>query len=210
MRNAEIIPIEYGKSVLAESMVFSGGKSDKFQDIVFMVYLIKAENKLILVDAGCTTMPDFDMSDFIGPVKALEKIGVKPDDITDVLITHAHHDHIECANCFKNATVYIQKNEYENGKEYLSQNEKIVLFESEIELCGGVKAVKIGGHSIGSCVVEISDGGKVYVIAGDECYSRQCIEKKIPTGTSYCPSKSREFIEEYGSGKYEVLLCHDK
>ena len=90
----DIIPIDYGKSVLSERWIFENGAENKLRPIVFRVYLIKADNRLILVDAGCETMPGFVMTDFIGPVKALQNIGVKADEITDLIITHAHHDHI--------------------------------------------------------------------------------------------------------------------
>lgn len=210
MKVLEIIPIEYGKSVLSENMIFKGGAEDKFRPIVFMIYLIKTQNRLILADAGCETMPGFEMCDFIGPVKALEKLDIKPEDITDVIITHAHHDHIECVSSFKNAAVYIQRDEYESGKGYLAEGMDIKLFNDEVQICYGVKAIKIGGHSKGSCVVEITDNGKKYIIAGDECYLRLCLDKKIPTGSSYCPEKSREFIEKYSGGEYTVMLCHDK
>ena len=86
----------------------------------------------------------------------------------------------------------------------------IKLFDDEIQICSDVKAVKIGGHSKGSCVVEITGNGKKYIISGDECYLHECLDKRIPTGSSYCPEKSREFIEKYGNGEYTVLLCHEK
>lgn len=210
MKKLEIIPIEYGKSVFPESMIFQGGAEDKFRPIVFMIYLIKTKNRLILADAGCETMPGFDMRDFIGPIKALEKMNIKPEDITDVIITHSHHDHIECVSRFKNAVIYIQHDEYESGRDYFSEGMDIKLFNDEMQICSGVKAVKIGGHSKGSCIVEITDNTEKYIIAGDECYLRECLDKRISTGTSYCPEKSRKFIEKYGSGKYTVLLCHDK
>ena len=209
MNKLEIIPVEYGKSILPESMVFCGGAEDKHRPIVFMVYLIKTENRLILADAGCVTMPGFDMRDFIGPVKALKKLDISSEDITDVIITHAHHDHIECVSEFKNATIYIQRDEYESGKGYFCDVMDIRLFDDEIQVCENVKAVKIGGHSKGSCIVEITANDGVSIIAGDECYLRECLDKKIPTGASYCPEKSREFIEKYSSTEYTVLLCHD-
>ena len=85
----DIIPIDYGKSVLPESWIFENGAENKLLPIVFRVYLIKTENRLILADAGCETMPGFVMTDFIGPVKALRNIGVKADEITDLIIpTH--------------------------------------------------------------------------------------------------------------------------
>lgn len=209
MSGIEIIPIEYGRSVLPESMIFQNGAEEKFRPIVFMIYLIKTQNRLILADAGCETMPGFDMRDFIGPINALENLNIRPEDITDVIITHAHHDHIECVKYFKNASIYIQRDEYENGKNYFANDMDIKLFDEEAEICPNVKAVKIGGHSKGSCIVEISDRKKKYIIAGDECYMKECLEKQIPTGISYCLQNSREFIEKYGGGEYTVLLCHD-
>ena len=206
----DIIPIDYGKSVLPESMIFQNGAGNKFRPIIFRVYLIRTENRLILVDAGCETMPDFDMRDFIGPVKALNNIGISPEEITDLIITHAHHDHIECAKYFKNAVTYIQKDEYEAGKGYLAENLNIRTFDEEMLICYGIKAVKIGGHSKGSSIVEITDADKKYVIAGDECYMRDCLIKQIPTGISYNPEKSRECIKKYGVGEYTVFLCHDE
>lgn len=206
----DIIPIEYGKSVLPESCIFQNGTENKFRPILFRIYLLKTENRLILVDAGCETMPGFDMRDFIGPIKALNTIGISTDKITDLIITHAHHDHIECVNCFKNAVIYIQKDEYVAGKDYLSKDLKLRTFEEEMRICDGVKAVKIGGHSKGSSIVEITDADKKYVIAGDECYMRECLTKQIPTGASYNPEKSRAFIQKYGKGGYTVFLCHDE
>lgn len=210
MSHPEIIPIEYGRSTLPEDQIFINGTADKSRPIVFLVYLIKADNRLILIDAGCVTMPDFDMKDFIGPVKALENIGISADDITDVAITHSHHDHAECANCFKNAAVYIQTDEYESGKRYFTDIKNLKLFDECVSICDGVKMIKIGGHSKGSCIVEISSEKSTHIIAGDECYLYECLEKHIPTGASFCPEKSRRFIEKYSSDKYHVLLCHDK
>ena len=209
-RMIEIIPIEYGKSVLPESWIFENGAEDKFRPIIFRIYLLKTENRLILADAGCETMPGFVMTDFIGTVKALENIGVKADEITDLMITHAHHDHIECAKYFKNAVIYIQKDEYEAGKGYLSENLNIRTFDEEMLICDGIKAVKIGGHSKGSSIVEITDSDKKYIIAGDECYMRDCLTKQIPTGSSCNPEKSRSFIKKYGVEEYTVFLCHDE
>jgi len=204
-----IIPIEYGKSVLPESMIFTGGRADKVRDIVFKVFLIETEDRKILADAGCETMPNFVMRDFIGTVDALEKAGFLPEDITDVIVTHSHHDHIECVKYFKNATVHIEQGEYEAGKKYIPDGFTVNVFENELEVCAGVKAVKIGGHSAGSCIVEIENDGKIHVISGDECYSRECLTRKIPTGSTVNPQASRDFIEKYSDGKYRVLLCHD-
>ena len=208
-KKIEIIPIDYAKSTLPESWVFLKGDKDVKVPIVFRVFLLKTADRLILVDAGCVTMPGFDMVDFIGPIKALKNMGISVDDKTDVILTHHHHDHIECVKEYKNAVVYIQKDEYEKGKQYIGTEQTVKTFDDEIQVCDGVKVIKIAGHSVGSSIVEIAGEDKPTIIAGDECYSRQCLIKKIPTGMSPNPEVSKAFVEKYGSDQYSVLLCHD-
>lgn len=209
MKRLEISPVVYGKSTLSEKDIFLGGSKDKRRPILFMIYLIRTKGRLILVDAGCETMPGFEMEDFFGPVAALCNMGVSAKDITDVIITHAHHDHIECVKYFENARIFIQRDEYEAGKGYIPEGAGTILFDESAVAAPGITVKKIGGHSVGSCVVELDTEGKTTVIAGDECYLRQCLTEHIPTGCSYSPEKSREFIEKYSSDKYRVLLCHD-
>ncbi len=203
--------LKYGESTLPESWVFPGGDVEKKLPISFTVYLIETENRRILIDAGCDTMPGFDMKHFVSPVEILKREGLSPLDITDVIATHAHHDHIEAVKHFNAATVHIQALEYESSQKkhrYIPDGFSVNIFEDEFEL-GGVTVKRISGHSKGSCVVEFEHGGKNYVICGDECYSRRNLTEKIPTGSSVCPENSRAFVEKYGSEKYTVLLCHD-
>ena len=77
-------------------------------------------------------------------------------------------------------------------------------------VCENIKVIKIGGHSKGSCIVEITNDDKIYVIAGDECYLRECLTKKIPIGSSYNQKVSKDFVEKYSDNRYIVLMCHDK
>lgn len=206
----ELTALEYGRSSIPEKMAFEGSESERRRPIVFLIYLIRQRDRLILVDAGFDTMPGWDLQDFVGPVKALERIGISPESITDVILTHTHHDHAEGVRHFKNADIYVQREEYELGKRYFSSELKVHLFDDELDLTDRVRAVKIGGHSVGSCIVEVRLGERTAVIAGDECYLYECIDKRIPTGTSYCPHKSREFIETYATATdRDILLCHD-
>lgn len=205
----KIMPIIYARSKLPENMAFRNGDKGKTVPIDFIIYYIETADKRILIDAGCDTMPGFEMRDFIGPVKALENAGIDKDGITDLIITHAHHDHIEGVSHFEKAVIHIQKDEYEEGRRYIPEGFKVNIFEDNFEVCENVEIIKIGGHSKGSCIVEIEDKDKKYVVCGDECYVRRCLEDKIPTGASFSRAKSQEFIEKYSSAEYSVLLCHE-
>jgi glyoxylase-like metal-dependent hydrolase (beta-lactamase superfamily II) len=91
--------------------------------------LIRGNGKTILVDAGIGTK----LTSKEKNIYALEEKGnmdaviapqgIKPDEITDVIITHLHFDHAGGATCIKNgelkptfpnATYYIQKEQWEN------------------------------------------------------------------------------------------------
>lgn len=200
----EISAVVYGESILPESMVFAGGSRDVKYPIVFAIYHIRAGERQILVDAGCDTMPGFEMRNFVSPATALEGIGVKPEQITDVIVTHAHHDHIDGFRHFLGAVVHIQEDEYQAGKRYIPENSRVERFRDSCTVAG-LEVIKIGGHSGGSCIVK---AGNV-VFCGDECYLRACLDRKIPTGASFCPEKSRAFVETYSDPKYRTLLFHD-
>lgn len=201
--------LDYANSALPESQVFNGGDPNKAVPIRFFLYLVKTSDRLILVDAGCVTMPGLEMHDFIGTLKALENEGVSPLDITDVFITHNHHDHIECVSEFKNATVYIQTDEYNDCRNRFTPDMKVVCFENEFEIAKGIRAVKIAGHSKGSSVFEIDTDDSTAVFAGDECYSRKNFTEKILAGEPYSVDNNRIFLEKYSDSRYTLYFGHD-
>lgn len=200
--------VKYGETYINEAMAYRGGDRNIKVPISLTVYLIETDDRKILVDAGCDTMPGYELSHFSSPAEVLRQTGLCAEDITDVILTHAHHDHAEAAHHFKNAVIHIEKDEYNAAKCFLPDFLKVNVFENELEL-DTVRAVKIGGHSWGSCAVEFFYRDKPYVICGDECYVKRCLDEKICTGASVCPEKSLAFLRKYGSGDYVTLLCHD-
>ena len=205
----EIVRIQYAESTIPESWVFKDGEKENKIPIVFSIFLVRTEHKNILIDPGCDALPGFEMKNFKTPLAILNEKDIDISDITDVIITHAHRDHIECVKYFKNAVVHIQEDEYNKGKKYLSENPFICTFSNEAVIDDCLKVVKVGGHSIGSCVVECKKDDKVYVICGDECYSSYNIRNKIPSANSFSPENSKAFIKKYTQDIYECLLCHD-
>ena len=205
-----LIPLTYGESTLPESMIFENGSPHKRLEIDFTIYLILAGEKKILVDAGCDVMPGFEMKNWHKPSEVLKQHGYDPNEITDVIITHAHRDHIAAVNYYSRAVIHIQEDEYVSGKKYIPDDFTVNCFSDYYAIDGIVEIVKIGGHSRGSCIVRFEMEGKTQVIVGDECYYRACLTNHIPTGASFCPEKSRAFIEEYSKPQYTVWLCHTR
>ena len=163
----KIVALKYGETVLEENYVFKGGSKDKKLPISFTIYLIQTGNKNILIDAGCDDGAGFKMSIFKKPVEILKEYGLLPKDITDVIITHAHHDHVEAIRYYENARIYIQRNEYDTAKKHIPESFDVRLIHDEFYLENNVIIKKIGGHSVGSCII-LADN---YVLCGDECYT---------------------------------------
>lgn len=201
--------IKYGETYINEKMAYQGGDESVKVPISLIIYLIESDRKKILVDAGCESMPGFVLSHFCSPAEVLRRAGVETSEITDLILTHAHYDHAEATRLYPNATVYIEEGEFSAAKRFFTDKMQIEVFKDEITLDDAVTVRKIGGHSKGSCVVELDYKGKTHVICGDECYVRRCLDKKIPTGASFCLEKSLAFVEKYGNGDYVTLLCHD-
>ncbi len=208
-KELQIYCLKYAESVLPESMVFDGGSKEKKLPITFVVFLIETENKKILVDAGCDYMPGFCMKKYYSPAFALRTIDLVAEEITDVIITHAHHDHIEAVKHFKNALIHISKAEYENANQYIGEDMKVNAFENEYDIASQVKIIEYGGHSKCSSIVEIRTDDEIYILAGDECYTNTNIENKICTGVYCNKDKSMAFVEKYSDKKYKVYTCHD-
>lgn len=205
----QIFAIKYGETSITEDGVFLGGNKEKEVEISLCIYLIKIAERNILIDAGCDNLPNFTVKNHALPVEMLKQSGLSADEITDVVITHAHYDHIASAHYFKNARFYIQKEEYEQGKIFLPNDAEVVLFDEEYALTKEILIKKIGGHSIGSCIAITDTSMGKYVFCGDEVYLSESIRKKIPTGASVNIENSLRFIKEYANENYTVLCCHD-
>ncbi|MBR5271542.1 MAG: MBL fold metallo-hydrolase [Clostridia bacterium] len=201
----KLTAFKYGVTEITENMAFQNGNKKTTIPISLLFFLIEYQEKKILVDVGCDTMPGFKLFEFQKPVEVLETYGVDRGDITDVIITHSHHDHIEAIGYYENATVHIQKDEYVAATKYIPKNFDVHLIDDEFSLAENLIIKKIGGHSVGSCIV-LADN---YVLCGDECYSEKCLTDKICTGSSYNIEASEKFIEEFSKNKYIPLLFHD-
>lgn len=204
--------IKYGVTVLPESWVFRGGKSDLNLPIALLFFLIKSGNKNILVDVGCDVMAGFVTPEFMKPVDALRMTGLEPADITDIFLSHSHSDHMDSVIHFPNAKVYIQKNEAGNAQKLIGSTDRLMTFDEEYRMeldDGSITAKWIGGHSPGSSVFYLTGGGKKYVLIGDEFYSPRCITENRQAGMPFNPEANRRFLDELRGGDFTPVVFHD-
>ena len=96
------------------SELVAGADPARKLDIAMMIWLIRGNGRNILVDSGFyhdRFFTEWHVNDFIKPSDTLKPLGLKPEDITDVIITHMHWDHADGMDLFPNARIWIQKDE---------------------------------------------------------------------------------------------------
>src|ERR1700689_721036 len=92
-----------------------GGPKDQKVEIAMVVWLIRGGGRTILFDSGFhrdTFLKYFTMKDYLRPDEAVKLAGVNPEDVTDIVISHAHWDHMGGIDLFPKAIVWIQREEY--------------------------------------------------------------------------------------------------
>lgn len=201
----KLTALQYGTTRITEKMAFPGGDPDKEIPIALLFFLIEAEGRRILVDTGCDTMPGFPLYTHEKPVKTLARLGLSPEDITDVILTHAHGDHAGCAHYYSNALFWIQEEALEPARKYLPEDPRLQLFQDAIQPAEGITIRHMGGHARGSCIVELGST----ILCGDECYTRENLTRAIPTGSCRDAEKSAAFIRQYSQPQYRTILFHD-
>jgi len=205
----KLTAFKYGTTEITEKMAFQDGNGEIKLPISLMFFMIEQGDRKILVDVGCDTMPGFELYEFRKPIEVLEACGTDHAEITDIIITHAHHDHIDALKYYPKAQVFLHKEELADAQDYIQNCSALNVFEGDTVICEGVEIKHIGGHKKGSCIVLVRTGTKTFVLCGDECYTRENLIYKKPTGSSCCPDKSIGFVEEYSKDIYVPILFHD-
>jgi glyoxylase-like metal-dependent hydrolase (beta-lactamase superfamily II) len=160
--------------------------------------LVRWGNRNLLVDTGNGTNfseklasiynIDLEKSDI---KLQLSKLGMKREEITDVILTHLHFDHCggstyyedgKLVPTFPNAKYYIQKEHLEWAlqptekdrasfikENYLPllENNMLELVEGEQELFDGIRVIPVDGHTRAMQMVKIEDTSGIYLYIAD-------------------------------------------
>jgi len=101
-----------------QAVMLYGPWHSGIRNLPYAYALLKGKGEVILIDTGYDHkeygkyLADlYGVSNYHGPAEVLAECGVTPADVTRVLITHAHFDHMGGLDLFPNATFYIQKRE---------------------------------------------------------------------------------------------------
>jgi len=202
----EIYAIRYGTVPdYPVADLVAGADPVRRTDVAMMIWLVRGNGRNILVDSGFyheRFFRDWKVNGFIKPSDALGPLGVKPEDVTDVIISHMHWDHADGIDLFPKAKIWIQKDElqYYAGEAWQSKDthggidpDDIVTLvrmntEGRVELVAGddqeiipgVTCYTGGRHTYASQFVGVQTAAGTVVLASDNMYLYENLEKHVP------------------------------
>ncbi len=203
--NYEVYALKYASvgNPLPLSYLVLDGPDKEYVDAIFMVWFIKGDNgKNILVDAGfiedIEEAKNYNLKNYVRPDSILTKVGVRREDITDVILTHPHWDHMDGIDLFPNAHIWIQKEDFnyfvgiawQKGTNHGGFNkrdvvklinanlsEKLTLVEGDDkEIISGIKVYTGSRHTFNSQYVLVESGSDKIIIASDNIYTYYNLE----------------------------------
>jgi glyoxylase-like metal-dependent hydrolase (beta-lactamase superfamily II) len=179
------------------SSLVQGADAGRKIDIAMMVWLVRGGGRNILVDSGFyrdDLVKRWKPAGFVRPDEAVARAGVRAEDITDVIITHAHWDHAGGTDLFPKARIWIQKDEYEYysaraGKAGVTVEDmaalknagkRLHLIDGDQEILPGIRVYTGGRHTFASQYVSVTTKDGPVVLASDNVYLYENLDKHAP------------------------------
>lgn len=169
----------------------------------YFVWVIRGSERTWLVDTGFNRRAaEARKRTFLRcPIESLVHFGLRPEDVTDVIVTHLHYDHAGNVNLLPNARIHLQEQElqYATGR-YMTHpvlrhpysvddvveivrgvyNDRISFYTGDQEIAPGVQLVLVGGHTAGLQAVRVHTARGWVVLASDASHYYENIKRESP------------------------------
>ena len=213
-----LFALQNGFMGFERSGLFFGERSAEKVQIPVSCYLVRTGDTTILFDTGLSPravpgllrndpLARFSEADLL--VRRLDGIGLEPGDVDVVVLSHLHYDHAGGAFLFPGSEIAVQQDEYSYAhypagflatyyykKNFDLPEQRWRLLDGDAEIVPGVTVLRSEGHTPGhqSLLVELPESGPV-ILAGDCCYWQESIDKEIPPGVVWDPTRAMHSIK---------------
>lgn len=200
----EVYVLEYARAKDQPMVDLINGAHDAgVMDTPFAFVLARSGDRRVLVDTGfmregigAEMAERFGVPGWVSPLRLLAELGVGPDDVTDIVLSHAHFDHMGSIHKFPKARLYIQKSELLSWHEamalpprfgyltaIINPDDLRAMFDASVEhrvtlldgdrenLMPGLHARLGPGHTMGQQFVVLETARGNLVVSGDCVYS---------------------------------------
>ena len=214
----EAYAIKYGDRVGTRGKIFvHGDPHDAPLGMDYFVWVIKNDERTVVVDVGYGQEEGEKRGrSFLRcPTDGMRLVGVDPDTVEDVVITHMHYDHAGNLELFPKARFHIQDSEMEfvtgramthkglrhsfvlrDVQEMIAMlyGDRVVFHDGDEELAPGITLHHIPGHTRGLQAVRVHTKRGWVVLASDVAHYYE----SLTNGTPFLPHENMfEMLEGF-------------
>lgn len=184
------------------SGLVAGADPTRKLEIAMMVWVVRGNGRTILVDAGFVRekfITRWKPANYVTPAVAVEQgLGIKPEDVTDIVISHIHWDHADGVTLFPKAAIWLQREELthhvgDDGAvldraidtdvaaafhELRRANRLRLVDGDDKEILPGIRVYTGGRHTFASQYVGVRTAAGTVVLASDNAYLYENLEQK--------------------------------
>ncbi|MCF1504827.1 N-acyl homoserine lactonase family protein [Afifella sp. H1R] len=233
----EVYAVRYAHNPAATAAhnFVGGDPHDVPMPLDYFVWAIKGNGRTFIVDTGFdAAMAEKRKRQFLrSPGEGLKTIGIDPDGIEDVIISHMHYDHCGNYDLFPNARYHLQDAEmaYSTGRCMCHDALKLPFEEEDVvamvrkvfagrvkfhdgasEIAPGISVHHVGGHSKGLQVVRVWTRRGWLVVASDAShfYANMNEGRAFPVLHSLAETlEGYDRLWELASDRSNVIPGHD-
>ncbi len=173
----------------------------------YFFWLARNDHRTILVDCGYSKDRAREKGRYTqnhpnnDALETLSYLGVRPEDVDHVVLSHMHQDHVGNVNRFPNATFSMARKEFDfwtgpyGARELpatsvdsyevglvkdLLRDDRLHFVEDSETLFPGVQATRLGGHTPGQLMTEVTGTSGQVVLASDAIHFYEEMEADRP------------------------------
>ncbi len=219
----------------ASDNFIGGDQHESASPLYYYVWVAKRSDRVFLIDTGfgaeAASQRKRDLLQ--RPVDAVRLLGMDPNKLDDIILTHLHYDHAGTLNDFAAARFHVQDGEaaYATGRcmchdvlrhpydvedvvSYVRHlySGRICFHDGVDELAAGLTLHRVGGHSAGLQVVRVWTKRGWVVIASDAAHLYENMSRKLPFPAVYNIAEMMEghrLVHQLAASADHVIPGHD-
>ncbi len=208
----KIYSVKVGATQRAKRKLFiqKGEKTDRIP-IAFSFQILENKNGVTLVDTGFISekmKAKWKVVDYRNPVAALAALGIAPDRVSNIVITHRHWDHVGGLTLFPKAKVWMPKKEFKTALKKFGSKFPVITSSLENaekegrmrwtkrieEVLPGVVVVRQGLHTRNFQYVVVKNKNGIWVLASDVGGLYENFDGPVASGQTLNPRGSVEAL----------------
>ncbi len=235
----EITAVRYGTLRTRRSHLFyryeTYGEPDAETEMAYYFWVLRRRDETILVDTGFGPPVGAarGRTCLVPPVQALRELGVEPESVSTVIVSHFHYDHTGNLDAFPQAQLVVPQEELDfwtgpmaarfhfgshvepTEIEYIADAHAAGRVRTTVgteELLDGITAIAVGGHSPGQQLTMVEAASGPVVLASDAVHFYEELELERPFAVMHDLERmyaAYDVLKELARSGATIVAGHD-